>query len=57
MKATILITALLIMQSATAREVDNYLAWGVDLDDSAPQIDRYMREKLAAAITSTVLVE
>ena len=33
-----------------AREVDNYLAWGVDLSDSGPTIDAYMRDKMLEAI-------
>ncbi len=33
-----------------AREVDQYLAWGVDLADSGPAIDAYMRQKMLEAI-------
>ena len=33
-----------------AREVDNYMAWGVDLQDSGPAIDEYMRAKMREAI-------
>ena len=35
---------------AQAREVDQYLAWQVDLADSGPVIDAYMRQKILAAI-------
>jgi hypothetical protein len=33
-----------------AREVDNYMAWGVDLDDAGPAIDEYMRAKMRETI-------
>ena len=33
-----------------AREVDQYLAWGVDLADAGPAIDTYMRRKMLEAI-------
>ena len=33
-----------------AREVDQYLAWGVDLADAGPVIDDYMRRKMLEAI-------
>ena len=35
---------------AQSREVDNYMAWGVDLEDSGPAIDEYMRAKMREAI-------
>jgi hypothetical protein len=36
-----------------AREVDNYMAWGVDLTDSGPAIDEYMRAKMHEACCET----
>ena len=33
-----------------AREVDQYLAWGVDLADAGLAIDTYMRRKMLEAI-------
>ena len=41
---------LTIALGSHAREVDQYLAWGVDLADSGPTIDVYMREKMREAI-------
>ena len=35
---------------AQAREVDQYLAWEVDLADAGPAIDAYMRQKMLDAI-------
>ena len=41
---------ILVSQATWAREVDNYMAWGVDLEDAGPRIDAYMRERLGEAI-------
>jgi hypothetical protein len=41
---------ILVSQGTWAREVDNYMAWGVDLEDAGPRIDGYMRERLGEAI-------
>jgi hypothetical protein len=47
----VVLSALLLGGGAAAREVDNYLAWGADLSDSAAQVDNYMRARLSRAIT------
>ena len=45
-----LLLSIALSCSAWAREVDNYLAWGVDIEDSGPQLDQYMRQRMADAL-------
>ena len=46
-----------LCMSATlqAREVDQYLAWGTDLRDEGPSVDRYMRAQMADALDELAL--
>lgn len=46
----LLFILLLIANQVQGREVDNYLAWGVEIDDAGPALDRYMRAQLEAAL-------
>ena len=52
MSARVFLLSLILALSlgVHAREVDQYLAWGVDLADSGPTIDAYMRQKMLEAI-------
>ena len=52
MSARVFLLSLILTLSmgVHAREVDQYLAWGVDLADSGPTIDAYMRQKMLEAI-------
>lgn len=45
-----LLIATLWCSTVVGREVDNYMAWGVDLEDSGPKIDQYIREHLADSL-------
>lgn len=49
-KYPLLLLCLLTTLGAQAREVDNYMAWGVDIRDSGAQIDDYMRMQLKQAL-------
>jgi hypothetical protein len=33
-----------------SREVDNYMAWGIDLEDMGPVVDQYIRENLSQGL-------
>ena len=46
-----MVVVLTISTGIQAREVDNYMAWGVDLADEGPTIDAYLREKMRETIT------
>ena len=39
-----------LIQKGLAREVDQFLAWGVELEDTGPTIDAYMRKHMADAL-------
>lgn len=50
LKASLSLLCLVFALDAGAREVDNYLAWGVDMEDAGPQLDEYMRIQLRASL-------
>jgi hypothetical protein len=50
MKKLPIVFLMILSYGVVAREVDNYMAWGVDLDDSGPAIDEYIRAHLSDAI-------
>jgi hypothetical protein len=49
-KTLLLVLCLFTTISPQAREVDNYIAWGVDIRDSGPQIDDYMQVQMKNAL-------
>jgi hypothetical protein len=50
MKILALLICLLTTFSTLSREVDNYIAWGVELEDSGPKVDSYLRNGIGKAI-------
>lgn len=52
-RIAVIITCLMLTLLSTrvaGREVDHYMAWGVDLEDMGPVVDQYIREHLAQGL-------
>jgi hypothetical protein len=50
MKNIAIILCALVSLSLQAREVDNYMAWGIELEDSGPKIDAYLKDGMSDAL-------
>jgi hypothetical protein len=57
MRSLLVSLVLALSPGLDAREVDNHMAWGVDLEDAGPAIDEYMRAKMREAIETDTVAE
>lgn len=51
MKNLTIIICIIMSISVQSREVDNYIAWGVELEDSGPLVDKFLRDGISGAIS------